>query len=268
MQGTNNNIMQLETESVLAGYSEREKGAYLAALASLSTADRQASQEEVDHLREMAQAAGLSQQQEQFIIDSANDITGEELKKCLDVLKTSQLRYSLITDLIALAKTDENYTEDEKENIEKIAQYLGVDNTQVDVLDEFVSKAAEKDPSPEQAQSSGFLDSLGMREKLSKAGLNLGGGGGGGLMGMLGPILLGGIAAKALGRKRTPSGGGGMFGGSTGGGLGGGLLGGVLGSVLGGGMGGLGGGLGSILGGMNRSRTSGGMGGMLGRIFR
>jgi uncharacterized tellurite resistance protein B-like protein len=266
LPGTNHNIMQLESESVLAGYSEREKGAYLAALASLSTADRQASQEELDHLREMAQSAGLSQQQEQFILDSATDISGEELKKCLDVLKTSQLRYSLITDLIALAKADENYTEDEKENIEKIAKYLGVDSNQVDVLDEFVSKAAEKDPSPEQAQSSGFFDSLGMREKLSKAGLNSGGGGG--LMGMLGPILLGGIAAKALGRKTTRSGGGGMFGGASGGGgLGGGLLGGVLGSVLGGGMGGLGGGLGSILGGINRGRNNKSLGGMLGRIL-
>ncbi|HEY0744723.1 MAG TPA: TerB family tellurite resistance protein [Chryseosolibacter sp.] len=254
--------MQTQSASVLTGYSEREKGAYLAALASLSTADRQASQEELDHLREVAHAAGLSPQQEKFILNSATDISGEELKKCLDVLKTSQLRYSLITDLIALAKADESYTEDEKENIEKIAKYLGVNNTQVDVLDEFVSKAAEKDPSPEQAQSSGFLDSLGMRDKLSKAGLNFGGGGGGGLMGMLGPMLLGGIAAKALGgRRRT---GGGMLGG---GGLGGGLLGGALGGMLGGGMGGLGGGLGSILGGMNRSRSSRGMGGLLGRIL-
>ncbi len=254
--------MQIQSESVLTGYSEREKGAYLAALASLSTADRQASQEELDHLREIARAAGLSPQQEEFILNSATDISGEELKKCLDVLKTSQLRYSLITDLIALAKADENYTEDEKENIEKIATYLGVNHNQVDVLDEFVIKAAEKDPSPEQAQSSGFLDSLGMRDKFSKAGLNLGGGQGGGLLGMLGPILLGGIAAKALsGRRRS---GGGMFGG---GGLGGGLLGGALGGMLGGGMGGLGGGLGSILGGLNRSRNSRSMGGMLGRIL-
>lgn len=251
--------MQLESESVLAGYSEREKGAYLAALASLSTADRQASPEELDHLRDLAQAAGLSQQREQFILDSATDISGEELRKCLDVLKTSQLRYSLITDLIALAKADENYTDDEKENIEKIGQHLGVNTNQVDVLDEFVNKAAEKDPSPEQAQSPNFLDSLGMREKLSKAGLNLGGGSGSGLLGMLGPILLGGIAAKALGRRR--SGGGGMMGGSGGG------LGGVLGGVPGGGMGGLGGGLGSILGGLNRGRNNRSLGGMLGRIL-
>ena len=254
--------MDTQTTSVLTGYSEREKGAYLAALASLSTADRQASQEELDHLSELSRAAGLSQQQEEFILQSATSISGDELKKCLDVLKTSQLRYSLITDLIALAKADDNYTEDEKENIEKIALHLGVSTNQVNVLDEFVNKAAEKDPSPEQAQSSNFLDSLGMREKLSKAGLNLGGGSGGGLLGMLGPILLGGIAAKALGGRRRS--GGGMLGG---GGLGGGLLGGALGGMLGGGMGGLGGGLGSILGGMNRSRNSGGLGGMLGRIL-
>jgi hypothetical protein len=66
--------MELHTESVLTGYSEREKGAYLAALASLSTADRSASEEELDHLREMARAAGLSQQQEQFIFYNQQQI--------------------------------------------------------------------------------------------------------------------------------------------------------------------------------------------------
>jgi uncharacterized tellurite resistance protein B-like protein len=250
--------MQTQQETILTGYSEREKGAYLTALASLATADRRASEEELDHLREMAQSAGLSPQQEEFILHSATDISGEDLKKCLDILKTSDLRYSLITDLIALAKADENYTEDEKTNIEKIAKHLDVDGQQVSVLDQFVSKAAEKAQSPEEVQ---HLDSLGLRDKFSNAGFNMGSMGKG-LMGMLGPMLLGGIAARALGGGRRTSMGGG--------GLGGGMLGGMLGGMMGGnrmGMGGMGGGLGSLLNGLNRSRNSRSMGGLLGRIF-
>ncbi len=242
--------METQSHTVLTGHSEREKGAYLAALASLATADRQASQDELDHLRSIAQNAGLSPAQEQFILHSATDISGEDLKKCLDVLKTSELRFSLITDLIAFAKADENYTDEEKENIEKIAAYLDVNSNQVSVLDQFVSKAAETGKTPEEVSQPGFMDSLGLKDKFSQAGLNMGSMGKG-LMGMLGPLLLGGIAGRALGGRRRSFGG-----------IGGGMLGGML-----GGMGGMGGGLGSLISGINRSRNNRSIGGLLGRLL-
>jgi hypothetical protein len=102
------------------------------------------------------------------------------------------------------------------------------------------------------------LDSLGLKEKFSKAGLNMGSMNG--IMGLLGPLVLGGIAAKALGGNRR----GNM------GGMGGGLMGGVLGGLLGGGggrmMGGMGG-LGSLISGINRSRHNRSIGGLLGRFL-
>ena len=110
--------METQEKSILTGHTEREKGAYLAALASLSTADRSATQDELDHLREMAEAADLSEQQTQFILHAATDISGEDLKKCLDILKDSDLKYSLISDMIALAKADGQYSGEEKENID------------------------------------------------------------------------------------------------------------------------------------------------------
>ena len=257
--------MEVQSQSVLTGFSEREKGAYLAALASLATADRSASEEELDHLREMAMAAGLSKQQEDFILHSATDISGEDLTKCLDVLKTSELRFSLITDLIALAKADGEYDNQEKANVEKIATYLNVNDQQVDVLDQFVSKAAEKatgkEPVQEEISRPGFLDSLGLKNQFSNAGLNFGSTGKG-IMGMLGPVILGSIATRAFGgRRRSPMGGG----------IDGGMLGGVLGGMLGGnnpfGMGGMGRGLSSIIGGINRSRSDRSLGGLLGRLM-
>jgi uncharacterized tellurite resistance protein B-like protein len=247
--------METQSATILTGYSEREKGAYLAALASLSTADRQATPDEVDHLREMAKAAGLSPAQEEFIVHAAIDMTGEDLKKCLDVLKTSDLKYSLITDLIALAKADESYSEEEKTNIERISEYLGLNNKQVSVLDEFVSKAATKEVEPEQVSQPGFMESLGLKKNFADAGLNIGSMGRG-LMGVLGPLVLGGLAAKALGGNRG-------FGRRATGGLGGMLGGGMLGGGLPGGMGGLG----SLINGINRSRNNRSLGGLLGRII-
>ena len=126
--------MEIKSETMLTGYSDGEKAAYLGALAALATSDHEANEEELDHFREIAHAAGISPDQEQNILEAAKDTSGNNLKKCLDTLKGSDLRYGLITDLIALAKADESYSEEEKSNIEKVAQYLNVDKNQFSVL--------------------------------------------------------------------------------------------------------------------------------------
>ena len=68
--------MQLESEEILTGYSSKEKAAYLGVLASLATADRNADEEEVEHFREMATAAGIPQNESEVILEAANDTTG------------------------------------------------------------------------------------------------------------------------------------------------------------------------------------------------
>lgn len=261
--------MEIQSETILTGYTEQEKAAYLGALAALATADREADEDELEHLKEVAQAAGISEELEQQVLKSAKDSSGQDLKRCLDILKGSDLRYSLITDLITVAKADESYSEEEKANIEKVSQYLNVDKNQFSVLDQFVTKAADSEQTPDDIAKPNFIQSLGMQDKFSNAGFNMGSIGKS-ILGFLGPMLLGSMASRALGGRRNS--GGGM--GSSGG------LGGMLGSVLGGnnrtGMGGTGGmslpggmgGLGSIISGLNRSRGNQSMGGMLGRLFR
>ena len=236
--------MEIKSQTILTGYSDQEKGAYLGVLASLATADRQASPEEIEQIKDVAHSAGLSSSQEAAVIRAATELSGEELIKCLDILKSSNLRFSLITDLIALAEADASYTEDEKKNIEKISQYLQIDQKQFSLLDQFVHKAAEK---PEEVNRPGFLESLGLKDQFAKAGVNPQAIGKG-LLGMLGPILLGTMAAKAM-RGRG--------------------MGGSLGGMLGGNSMGMGvpGGFGSILSGLNRSRNTRSMGGLLGRLL-
>jgi uncharacterized tellurite resistance protein B-like protein len=251
--------MEVQSQNLLTKYAEHEKAAYLGALAGLSTADREASDEEVEHLREIARAAGLSEQDEQKILEAAKDTSGNDLKKSLDILKGSDLRYSLITDLIALAKADESYTEDERQNIERVAKYLNVDQNQFSVLDQFVDKAAKDERSPEEFTKPNYLQSTGMEQKFSNAGFDVASIGKS-LFGFLGPVLLGGLAGRAMGGGRRGSGGLG--------GLGGALLGGLLqGRGNTGGMG-LPGGLGSLISGLNTSRNNQSMGGLLGRLLR
>jgi uncharacterized tellurite resistance protein B-like protein len=79
--------MEAQSETLLTKYAEHEKAAYLGALAGLATADREASTAEVEQFREIAKAAGLSAEEEEKILQAAQDMSGNDLKKHLDVLR-------------------------------------------------------------------------------------------------------------------------------------------------------------------------------------
>lgn len=247
--------------TILEGYSNMEKGAYLGAIASIATADRTATDDEMDYLDALCESANLSEEQTQLINEVASKkVADEDLNKFLDVLKGSELRFSLISDLIAFAQADQNYSEDEKQTVKNVADYLGLNQEQFSVLNQFTKEAVEKAPAAglEKADASpqGFLDNLGFGDKLKNAGINtsslLKG-----ALGIIGPMILARMLSGGRSRRR---GGGGLLGGLLGGGssTGGGLLGGLGGLLAGGGL------LGGLLGG---GKGFGNAGGLLGRIL-
>ena len=249
-----------QQQTLLQNYSDEEKGAYLGAIASIATADRQATEEEVEFITALAESAELSGAQHNAVMQAANGLSAEDLKRCLDILKGSELRFSLITDMIAFAESDQEYSAEEKASVEKIAQYLNINQQQFSLLDQFVKKSNASGAAPEEMQKPGFMDSLGLGDKMKSAGINSSG-----LLrtviGIAGPMVL-----ASMFRRR-----GGGLGGMLGGGLGGMMSGGGgLGGMMGGGgglgsvismLGGRRGGLGGMLGG------GGGLGGMLGSIL-
>ena len=76
-----------ENGKILQGNSDLEKGAYLGAIASIATADRQASKEEMDYIAALCQAADLSPKQEESVMRAATELSSDELTRCLDILK-------------------------------------------------------------------------------------------------------------------------------------------------------------------------------------
>jgi uncharacterized tellurite resistance protein B-like protein len=229
-----------QTEKILTDFSDQEKGAYLGAIASIATADRAATEEEIDYIRSLAQAADLSPAQEEAVVKAATELSPEELQKCLNILRNSNLKFSLIADVITFAKVDQNYTEDEKANIEKMAQYLKVDQNQFSLLDQFVNKTVETKADPGEVRKPGFFESLGLKDRFEKSGMNVNSLSKG-LLGMIGPLFLAKMISRGLGGNRTNR---------------------V--SMPGIGMGGLG----SIFSMLNRGGSYGGIGGMLPRLFR
>lgn len=233
----------METQ-LLQNYSEAEKTAYLSVVAALATADRQASPPEAEFLQHLAQQAGLSQSAAQQVLAVAQDANNQSIQQNLDQLKGSDLRFSLVTDLISFARADGAYSNDEEAMVSKIANYLDVNSEQKATLENVVDQAASV---PHDAQDPGkqsFLNGLG--DKLSNVGIPksalLTG-----LLGVVAPMVISRVMGD--GNQNQGYGGqsssmGGMLGGLLGGGQGGGSgMGGMLGGLLGGGL------LSSVLGG-------------------
>lgn len=239
-----------QTTKILDGYTDLEKGAYLGAIASIASADKNASEEELSYIAALCESADLSEEQTLAVRRAATELSEAELTRCLDVLKGSELRFSLVSDIIAFAEADQNYTPEEKQNVESISRYLGVNQEQFSLLNQFTQKAVQEAPAQAQAleqgttQPANFLDRLGFGDKLKGAGINSNALVKGAL-GIAGPLLL----AR-------------MFSGGRRGGIGGGLLGGLLAGGIGRSM--MSGGLMNMLGG---GRGFGSTGGLLGKLL-
>ena len=233
----------LVSESILQGHSEKEKAAYLAAIASIATADKQASPEELEYIDNLCEAASLPDELSQRVLNAAKEVSGDELKRSLDILKNSELKYSLITDLMAFAKSDNNYSEEESQYVQRVAQYLGVDQKQFSLLNQFADSVKTSDTPAEEVAKPSFLS--GLKEKMQSAGINPGSLFKG-LIAIAGPVLL----AKMFSRRS--------------GGSGGGVLGGLGGILAGAGMMG---GLSSVIGMLSGGRGMGSTGGLLGRVL-
>lgn len=247
--------MEQEQNTLLKDYSLEEKGAYLAALATIASADGNASAEELEFLQLMGEAAELPENLRQEVVQVAQNPNQISLQRCLDVLKKSQLRFSFITDIISFAKADGKYSPEEEQRIKEIATYLGVDQKQFSILGQFVDKAGEAQQQGVDPTSQSFLSKSGFGDMFKNVGISPGMVQG--MLGILAPIV---ISRMLSGGRRHHHGmgmGSGLLGGLLGGGMG-------MGGGMYGGGGGMSGGLGSmisILGGLGGRRGYGGMGG-------
>ena len=244
---------------LLQNYSEQEKTAYLSAIASLATADRQASGAESQFLQALAQQAGLSGGATQQVLAAAQDANNQSIQQNLDILKNSDLRFSLVTDLISFARADGAYANDEEAMIGKMSQYLGINAEQKQTLENVVDQAASVPHDPQDPAKTGFLSSIG--DKLSSVGIPKGALMAG-LLGVVAPMVISKVmsgggqsqAQSGYGDQSSSGGMGGLLSGGMGGLLGGAAqsgMGGLLGGLLGSGM------LGGLLGGGSSNATAG-----------
>jgi hypothetical protein len=206
------------TGQILEGHTSIEKSAYLTAIASLATAKRAATTEEMEELEVLCEEAGLYGEQKQTVLSAAQDSTGKELSRSLGILKDSELKYSLIADLVTFSKTDSDHSTQDQRNINEIAKYLGVNEKQKSALNDFADSAVTERQYQTSDTSKGFLPYSSISDKLWKVGINAGNL----LKGVLGfaaPMIVvdmvnNGVSGINNWRKNFQGAGRGLFGGS------------------------------------------------------
>ena len=234
---------------LLDAYKTEEKEAYIGAIASIATADRKATKDELDYLAALSEAAAIKPA---IAEAAAKDTANSQLPHFLDVLKHSDLRFSLITDIISFAKSDGKYTSDEEEKIKDICSYLGITDEQSGVLAHIVENSNARVTIPEEGTDEGFFERNGFTEKLKNAGIPLNSIVKG-LIGLVAPFIL-----SKMVRSRAQSGS------PAAGGLGSDLGGTLLGTFQGGRIGGLG----SILSNLSGANGYNNLGSVLSKAIR
>jgi len=218
----------------LQSYPSAERKAYIQAIASIATADRTATAEELEYVSTLSNEVGLSDSDKESIMESAKTASDESLFESLAVLKNSELRFSLLADLINFAESDQQYHDEEKKNVEKIATFLNINPQQFEALSELADETKKQESAPEVVNEPNSLHLSGIQEKLKASGIDIGSLAKG-LLATLGPLIL----AKVMGGRRS----------------------GGLGSGMGSG------GQGSLISGLGGASRSSGQGGLLGNIL-
>jgi tellurite resistance protein len=229
--------MEFTGKQSLKDYPEKEKTAYLATVASIATPGDKASAEEEEFLNDLCKEAGLSPQNQDEVIREARNPGNGGFEQYLDWLKSSDLKYSFVIDIISFAKADGEYTAAEKEKIHKMADRLGLTIAQYNALYEYVDKAEQAQG--EETSEENFLEKTGLKQKFNELNIPVKGL----LTGLVGSMLMRGVMGGGYRRR------------------------GLLSSLLGGGGGYRRGGISSLVGMLSGKRGYRKSGGLLGRLF-
>lgn len=111
---------------------------YLMVVAAMMAADGDADTNEVQKLRELCEALKLAPADTVSVIAQANEPDITRVQRALTRLKTSALKFTLMTDCLFMAFADGKIVPEEEAEISAIADALGITQKQVIALRKYV----------------------------------------------------------------------------------------------------------------------------------
>jgi|GEM_PF-5847786 len=133
--------MEKEIKHPLQQHPEAIRTSYLMLLASMANADGKVEPSELEKLKEFCRIVGLSDESLQKVMAAATGKAGDITISQLEMLKTSNIRFSIMTDCIFMACADGNVACEEENEIQRIAKALDVKGDQIAAIRFYVDKA-------------------------------------------------------------------------------------------------------------------------------
>ncbi len=132
--------MSNETKHPLRQHPEKVRTSYLTLLASMANADGKIEASELEKLKEFCRIAGLSEKSLQEVVNAATTKADSSILAQLQMLKTSNLKYSIVTDCTFMAYADGIVVQEEEAEIAKIAGALDVNDNQIKAIRFYVER--------------------------------------------------------------------------------------------------------------------------------
>lgn len=132
-------------------YPEAERRDYLTVVASMAFADGEVTDDEVARIEGMCDDFALSEGSREQVLESARHPSAAELGLILSRMRTSELRFSLLIDLVDIAIADGVVASGEEAELESLADELDITHGQLAMTRRFVlekrqSKHAQASP--------------------------------------------------------------------------------------------------------------------------
>ena len=126
--------------------------AYARIVGAIVAADHTVTVDEVRNIRELCRRIGVPPETADEVVDHSHAPDPIWLRDLLDSLRTSDLRYTLVTDMVALGHADGVYDLHERRAVRQLAAIMLVGEHEVRAIEDDVVHAlghAPTDPEPE-----------------------------------------------------------------------------------------------------------------------
>jgi uncharacterized tellurite resistance protein B-like protein len=128
----------MEKAHPLSLYSPSEKLAYLSIVASMAAADGEFASEERESLRALCNDVRLREDDVLQVMGAAEHPEMAPVEQYVSLLATSELRFTLMTDLLFMAYADHVVTPEEEQEISRLAGRFSLDEKQLNGLRTYV----------------------------------------------------------------------------------------------------------------------------------
>ena len=123
----------------LTAYPEDEKIDYLSLVASIAAADGKITDDEISTLREFCDTIGIGEAGTGLIIAALEDPSMVDVQAILERLSHTDLKFTLLTDMLFMAHADGIVSPGEEEEISKIAAKLQIAKEQISAIERYVN---------------------------------------------------------------------------------------------------------------------------------